>query len=122
MQHIPTVRDGRDFSSWVNALNQRGPVHATLELCHADPMRCEVDVSVCAGGVELECRVVAGWGAPDNRVWFIGDEYDIRADPGAHLGAFVQVPLEMHGVRDVLAGVQKKKRRRLRGKQPPPQD
>ena len=111
-----TVRDGRGFSSWVNALNQRGPVNATLELDRADPMRGEVDVTVCAGGVELECRVIAGWGAVDNRVWFIGEEYDIRADPGPHMYAFEQVSLAQHGFQP-----QPRKRRRLRGKQPPPQ-
>ena len=114
----PAVRDSRGFSSWVNALNQRGPVRATLELERADPMRGDVEVSVCAGGVELECRVVAAWGARDNRVWFIGGEYDIYADAGPHVDAFEQVPLDQHGFQPQPRA---RKRRRLSCKQPQPQ-
>ena len=112
----PAVHDGRGFSSWVNALNQRSPVQATLELERADPVRSTVHVSVHAGGIELQCEVFAAWSDFNCRPWVKGDTYDIRADPGPHMHVFNQVPLADHGFR-----AQPQKRRRLCCKQPPPQ-
>ena len=107
--------DGRGFSSWVNALNQRSPVQATLELDRADPMRNTVHVSVMAGGVELQCEVLFAWSEFNNRPWVKGDPYDISADPGPYMHVFNQVPLADHGFQ-----AQPRKRRRLCGKQQPP--